>query len=573
MPQAIPLIATFAATLGSGVVASTAIFYGVSAALYLGVSIGLSFLSQALMGKPSAPKPEDVQTSLKQPAQPRARHYGRVKVSGPWVFGDSKAGTLYKVLALGQGPIAAIEEYWIDDRKALLDAAGNTTNILAGYVNIQTRLGATPETAYPAMTANFPQWTSAHRGDGVVSLFARQFPVGQEYFLSMFPNGVNTSYRVVLRGAELKSPYSGTVSWTDNAAMVILDYMTHADGMRLPLAIFNTPLALASWQLGTSRASENIPIKAGGTEDRYRLWGTYYLNERPADVLGRMLQCCDGRLYPTSDGGLALDIGAWAEPVVVLDETSIVGFSDLSRGKDILTTANTVRATYMDPSQDYQTTDADPWVDNADVSERGEIETDIEFIMSPSHSQTRRLMKFAAYRAKPLWIGTFQTNLAGLAALGERLVRIRYPLFGLDEVVEVQNLLMIVGEGNILQGITLEVQSMPQAAYQWDISQEGTEPVSSGTDVDHTVPVPTGLAAAIISGTPPYAKLTWAAAPTASLIPEAQGKRTADTDWITVAVARGATTAQSFALTTGQQYEFQVRYRGGAWSASVTVTA
>ena len=114
MPQAIALVATFAATLGSGVVASTAIYYGVSAALYLGLSVGLQFLAQALFA-PKAPKPEDVQHSVKQPQQPRARHYGRVKISGPWVFAESDRGRFFKVLALGQGPLDAIEEYWIDD--------------------------------------------------------------------------------------------------------------------------------------------------------------------------------------------------------------------------------------------------------------------------------------------------------------------------------------------------------------------------------------------------------------------------------------------------------------------------
>ena len=100
------------------------------AALYLGVSIGLQFLAQALL-KPSGPKPEDVQNSFKQPYQPRARHYGRVKVSGPWIFGDSKGGTLYKVLALGQGPITSIEEYWVKDKQVHVDAQADGRPIIS----------------------------------------------------------------------------------------------------------------------------------------------------------------------------------------------------------------------------------------------------------------------------------------------------------------------------------------------------------------------------------------------------------------------------------------------------------
>jgi hypothetical protein len=583
MPGAIALIASFAATLGTGAVASTAIFYGVSAALYLGVSIGLQFLAQALLA-PKAPKPEDVQSSFKQPMQPRARHYGRVKVSGPWVFAESQQGSFYKVLAIGQGPIDGIEQYWFDDHQIALNAGGWANWGDFKLINIQTRPGNPTETAYGNLTAVFPQWTAAHRGDGVASMCITQAPISSEFFLQAFPNGLESSYRLVIRGVRVRNPISGTTAWEENAAAIILDYMTHADGMRLPLAIFNTPLALASWQAAYNRCAELVPLAGGGVEARYRLWGSYYLNERPADVLGRMLQNCDARLWPTPDGGLALDIGQWAEPTVVLDADAIVGFSDLSRGKDILTTANTIRATYLGVDQDYQSADADPWVDAVDVSNRGEIVQEIDLIMSPTHSQARRLMKLASYRANPRWVGTFQCNLAGLAAIGERLVRIRYPLFELDEVFEVQDFRMIIGEGNILQGVTLTLLSMPDDAYQWDPAQEqGDAPISDDTDVDHTVPLPNNFAVQVLSrivggGTVFYAQLSWTAPTNPSLKVEAQGRHISAAEWIAIPVADGAITADSFALSDGEQYEFQIRNvtggsRPGDWTPSIIVTA
>ncbi len=113
--------------------------------------------------------------------------------------------------------------------------------------------------------------------------------------------------------------------------------MTHKDGMRLPESLVSTPLAQAGWVASYNRAAEAIPIAAGGTEPRYRLWGSYSLDERPADVLGRMLGCSDGRLVPTPDGGLTLDIGAWSEPTVILTADAITGFSDVGRGRDVMT--------------------------------------------------------------------------------------------------------------------------------------------------------------------------------------------------------------------------------------------
>jgi hypothetical protein len=549
------------------------------ALINLGLSVGLNFLAQSLF-RPSAPKPEDVQTSFRQATAPRVRHYGRIKASGPWVFAASSAGNFYKVIALGQGPIDGIEEFWLDDNLVTFDAGGEIQQgtWISGsspLVRVQYRLGQAVETAYGALSGTFPQWTADHRGDGVASLFITQRAVGSDYFLSLFPNGINTSYRVVMRGAKLVPIGGGALEWGDNAASVIYDYMGHQDGLRLPSAVLDTPLALSGWATAFSRADEAIALAAGGTEPRYRLWGSYQLSERPADVLGRMLQSCDGRLVPTPDGGLTLDIGTWEEPTVVIGPETITGFSELGRGRDVLSTANTIRATYLEPAQDYQAADADPWVDEADVSERGEISSDVQFHMAPSHGQARRLMKLAAYRANPNWVGTFQCNLRALAAIGKRFVRIQYPLFGINSVFEVQDLRFIIGEGGILTGVTLQMQSMPAASSQWDSSQEGTAPVMDEADSEDGVPTPAPPTVDFVGDD---AELSFSPSPSVLLSYQARYKPTASSDWFTITgLPQDATGLVIESLAADTAYEFQLRWvtekgRPGNWSASTIAT-
>lgn len=546
------------------------------ALLNLGLSVGLNFLAQSLF-RPSAPKPEDVQTSIRQATAPRVRHYGRIKASGVWVFAASKNGLFYRVTAIGQGPIDAIEEYWVDDTHITRSGTSVTTPPWdGGKMGVyDSRLGNVPESPYSDLVANFPEWTNSHRGDGVASLYTVQGAVPDSEFLSTYPNGINTSFRVVLRGAKVRNPYTSVVEWSDNAAAVVLDYVTHQDGMRLPVETVTTPLAAAGWQEAFSRSQDAIAIAAGGTEPRYRLWGSYQLNERPADVLGRMLQSCDGRLVPTPDGGLTLDIGEWAEPSVVIGPETITGFSELGRGRDVLSTANTIRATYLEPGQDYQAADADPWVDEEDVSERGEISADLQFHMAPSHPQARRLMKLAAYRANPNWVGTFQCNLRALAAIDQRFVRIQYPLFGINSVFEVQDFRFVIGESGIVTGVTLQVQSMPSAAYQWDASQEGTAPVMSSVDVDDAIPVPDAPAVDFVGGA---AEMTFSPSPSAILYYRARYKKTADSDWTTSGnLANDATSFTTAALTASTQYEFSLAFvtekgRLGSWSANTVAT-
>ena len=460
----------------------------------LALSLGLSYLASSIF-RPSQPKPEDVQQQVRQPTAPRIRHYGRVKASGTWAFAETKSGNFYKVLALGQGPFDAIEEFWIDDVKLDLNPDGTPVSPSKyregttgkSLLRLEGRLGFTTETAYSELVTEFPEWIHSTEAMGS---FTSCLPVcsQSEYYLSLFPNGINTNYRVVARTSLVKNPVTGVVAWSDNAASIIRDYMTHKDGMRLPETLFTSPLAQAGWVTAFNRAGQAIPISAGGTEPRYRLWGSYQLNERPVDVLGRMLACCDGRLVPTPDGGLTLDIGEWQEPSVTINADAITGFAEVGRGRDVMNTANTIRATFLDPSQDYQSTDADPWADEASVDERGEEVKDVQLNMAPSHSQARRLMKLEWFRANPSWVGTFNTNLMGLAAFGERFIRIQYPLFGINSVFEMMDFKFIIGEGGILQGATIQVQSMPQSAYQWDISQEGHAPVSDHTEVDDALP-------------------------------------------------------------------------------------
>jgi len=585
------LVLSVIASIGTTSVAlSNILFLGLSGLFYVGASLGLSFLS-SLLFKPQTPKPEDVQQQTKQPVSPRFRHYGRVKASGNWVFAESKNGDFHKVVAIGQGPIDGIEEFWVDDYLADVNPTTGlvTTGETAGEkvmdygekIRLRYRLGTGTDLHYSELTTVFPEWTSDHKGQGVVSLYATQFAVGQEDYLRTFPSGINTNYRIVMRGVLIENPVTTTVEWDDNAASIIRDFLYNSEGLRLPKALLTTTLASAGWVAAYNKAEAAYDLAAGGTEPRYRLWGSYHLEERPADVLNRLLICCDGRLMITNDGGLTLDIGDIPESLVTIDESMIVGFNELGRGRDILSTANTIRATFINPDQDYQSSDADPWVQAEDASVRGEIAQSYEFPMAPSHSQCRRLMKLAAFRSNPDWVGSFVCNLKALAAFGERYCTITYPALGIDQTFEILDFKFDIGENDIINTVTIQVQSMPAEAYAWDAEQEeGDAPVYESSNGTSVIPDVTDFNAIIerkeVSGVLyPYALLTFDAAP-APLQTEAQGRRVGDSTWTPIAVSDGAVSAESFLLADGEDYEFQVRYRSlsaGNWSSSVVLTA
>lgn len=571
---------------GAALTVGLAGLYGISTTAIGGtiisaaVSAGISLLS-SLLFRPDTPKPQDQQQSVKNPIQPRSRHYGRVKISGSLAFLESKGGALYKVIATGTGQLDAVEQLWIDDKLVTVNGSF-LVNEEPWYdegdhkLRIETRLGLPTETAYSHLTAAFPDWDADHRGDGVSSIYIVQFGSAAERIPERFPNTVYTLYRTVARASLVYNPVTTLTAWSDNAAAIVRDYIVHPDGMRLPSSLVTTTQAAAGWLAGFNRAEEAVTLKAGGTEDRYRIWGSYRFDERPAEVIGRMLAACDGRLIPTPDGGLTIDIGDWEEPTLTLDETIIVGFSDVARGLDIINTANVIRAVYTSPDHDYQATDADQWIDVADVAARGEISTDMSFMMSPSHAQTRRLMKLAAYRANPSWIGTFQCNLGALAAFGKRFIRITYAPLGIDEVFEIQDFRLDIVEGDILAGCTVQVISMPSEAYDWDASsEEGTAPLAEVSEDDSEIPVPANFD--VTAPETSVARMEFDAPPSEDLRTEGRYRMAGATDWTPVPISTGATSVD-VPIAPATDYEFQVRYVSavgtpGDWTASEFILA
>lgn len=586
-PVFLALAAASASVLGGGAALTVGLagLYGFSttaiggAIISAGVSAGISLLS-ALLFRQDTPKPQDQQQSVKNPIAPRVRHYGRVKISGTLAFLESYGGALYKVIATGTGELDAVEQLWIDDKIVTVNGSF-LVNEEPWYddgdhkLRIETRLGLATETAYSHLTAVFPEWDADHRGDGVSSIYTVQFGSAAEKIPERFPNTVYTLYRTIVRASKVYNPVSAVTEWSDNAAAIVRDYIVHPDGMRLPASLVNTTQAAAGWLAGFNRAEESVALKLGDFENRYRIWGSYRFDERPAEVIGRFLAACDGRLVPTPDGGLTIDIGTWAEPTVVIDDTIITGFSDVARGLDIINTANVIHAVYTSPDHDYQATDADQWIDVADVAARGEISVDMAYICAPSHGQARRLMKLAAYRANPSWVGTFQCNLGALAAFGKRFIRITYAPLSIDEVFEIQDFRLDIVNGDILAGCTLQVISMPEEAYDWNAaSEEGTAPLAEETEDDSEIPVPGNFEVEPVGS---IARLTFDAPPSDDLRTEGRFRMVGEVDWTPISISTGATSVD-VPIVAATDYEFQVRYVSavgspGDWTASEFILA
>lgn len=556
-----------------------------SAAGQIALSFGLSALAGVIF-RPRQPglRSDDVQQSVRVAISDRVRIYGQLQASGTWIFGDSEQGNFHKVLAVCEGKLVTVLNLKIDDNIVTVDGSGNVTSSPyvgedGSFAKFQYRTGLPTETHYSDLTAAFPEWDSGHRGDGVVTIYARQRAMSAGDVTRAFPSLKDTLYRIEGRFTEIYNPTNGVTAWSDNAAGIIRHFMLSDDGLRLPSSIVTTPLATAAWQTAWTRAAIAFALKDGGSEPQWRLWGAYKFSESPGSVLEAMLANCDGRPILTRDGGVAIEITEYEEPTILLDKRLITAVVSITRGTDVRTTANVITAKYISKDDDYQQVDADPWINEESVLARGYLADDVTFGWSPSHSQCRRLMKRRAYRLNPEWQLTVNCRIGAAAAFQERFVAVDYWLgpTHIQGVFEVVNFAWNIGEKGILRSATIALRSIDPEAFAWDADQEeGVAPITQHPDVDNTIPLVSGFDATVgrrtISGTlVAYSILDFDAPPSEALVVELEGKKVADSNWISIQVPEDVVSVDGLIQDDGVQYEYRARHvsltgRKGGWT-------
>lgn len=601
MPNIFPLIAPLLGQIalwGSSIGLSTAAITGVLTAVSYGIQtalvVGASVIANLLFA-PKQPKPGDNQVLRREPTHPRLRSYGEVMVGGVLAALFVKDGSLHRVIATGSGRIHSRRKTFIDSTEVTVVAGIVTTDPWGqsgGFVRIQTRDGLDTETAYAGLVAAIPQWTSAHRGDGVPSVWIQCLRARGDDIAEIYPSG-EPLYREVQWSALVFDPRTvghdiadkDTWDYRDNAALALADFLHHRDGAGIPRQFIEN--AMADLISAANDCDDAITLAAGGTEPRYRIWNTYAFNERPADVIARFLQAMDGRIVATPNQGLAIRPGKWRAPTVTIGPDDIVDY-EVSRGREAGATANVIKAQFTSPLHDYQATDADEWRDTADVAARGEFVQSFEFYPAPSHGQCRRLMKLAARRLNPDFVISVTTNIGGLAAVGEQIITLVLPEAGINGTFEIQgDPEYLLGEEDRLLGLRFEAISLDASAYDWTTAEEGTAPPVPGAPlVDAAIPAVSGFAVAqesrAVNGAlrAAFAILTWTAPTDISLSTQTRVKRTSEpaANWIDIPVLIDLARSEYGPLADATQYEFQARHlspsgRPGPWTVSVLLTA
>ncbi|PNG26998.1 hypothetical protein [Methylocella silvestris] len=464
--------------------------YGVS----LGATMGANLLLRSLEKRKAT---SNQQITVRQAITARVRGYGRAKMGGA-MFYMGATRTLAQGFIFCEGPIDAYEEVWLADKKIIYTEGSNFC--FAGwswtnYVMVDLQIGAVGQSRNPAFDhIDHYWWDGTHQNQGLANAVMRCYlPNNAETnFTKTYQNGV-PALRVVARLSLVYDPRSGATEWSDNPGLCIRDYLTSSRGFNIPASRINDASFMAFATMCDILVANTQ--ETGGHEQRYRVWMTYTLDEQPSDVLRRLLASCDGEIYPLPDGTIGIRGGVWEDPTVTITDDMILGY-EVQTGRDKLSAFNQLRIRYTAKNNDYQVQEGGAWNDTAAQTESGQIiPQDFDGTMCASYMQARRLAKIAMHKGNPQWLLTLTTSMAGLNALGERIIRCKLDDLGIDATFYVQKF-EIAGD---LKSCSMTLASLNSDAYEWTTSEEyWSPPPATDAEDGFTIPVPTGLALHIV---------------------------------------------------------------------------
>lgn len=515
------------AIASTGVYATTA--FSIASTVVTGLTLGLTAAGLQSAGSllglgPSLPKPDTTETAIKNPRPARVSAYGRLRLYGAyalyetsnpttgtsWSSGD-ESGTAVDVYAVHDGKMSALVQRYLNDDPVTVSGSHVNAGADGRYGGLKVRFlhttGLTPSTAFTEVVSllGTDVWTSNHRGDGVVMMAVLCDPVKAEDFQDVYPQSSPPIPSLVADWQACPDP--GAVdpldesawTFTHNPVRQLLHYMMVREGpkpalpksdagyaaelLALRTAWWDRKIAptLSYWIAAAAVCDEARTLKAGGTEAKYRACLAHKHTDAHERVKSAILATFDGWMAPRADGAIVIYAGKYYEPTVSIGTDEIVSFTWNGGAVDDDQAVNELICSYVSANHDYNTVECDPWRDEADIADRGQVLSQTLDAQVPSHAQARFLAKRKMARVNTPDRGTVTTNIAGRAARGERFINLHIEEAGavfFSGVAEITAL-----SRTLSGGVTFEWVKADLNIDNWTALTEEGEPAAKGNRI------------------------------------------------------------------------------------------
>lgn len=512
---------------------STAAVAAVTIAMNIVYSVVTSFVVAALTPKPEIPESQGLLVNIRDGVAPQEFVYGQVRKGGTVTYVETtgdKNKILHQMIAIAGHEVEEIGDIYINDEiVSITDDTGykpNGTDVARagpGWVTTtkwtsKNKINSSSN-PYKGQKIRFPRIrllkhdgsqtavTDTFAGSSTATL-ANTFLVetGQPTLTSFVGNNIAYIYAnlgfhdkvfssgiplitAVVKGKKVYDPRTDTTSYSNNAALVIRDYLTSAYGLN------DDEIDDTYFSTAADICDENVALDGGGTEKRYTINGVVRASTSHQEVLTKMMGACGGTLF-WGGGKWKLIVGDYTAPTKTLTLDDLRSPINLDTRVNLRNQFNKVQGTFNSAADDWITTDYPPITSATFVTQDGGEETplDLSLPFTTSASAAQRLAKQTLFRAREQM--TFSAEF-GLNALDVEVGEIisldmdRYGWSGKEFEVIGWSFSPNSEAGDLRVSLTLRETS--EAAFDWNA--EETEIIANDTTLpDFTVvPTVTGL--------------------------------------------------------------------------------
>lgn len=370
--------------VGAGLMIAGLFNGGITAPLGIALmSAGIAVqVAGSLIFKPKIPSMDYRDTSerkqmLRSPSASETVIVGKTVASGLLFFAEEEPGEqeenekITLALALAGHPIDRVGKIWLGDD--LIETFGDKAS---------WELHNDRKDADPFMLKNCPSWKEDMIGRGMAWLRVT-LTFDQEKFPYGLPN-----VKCEIWGKKLFDPRTGKTEWSNNGALVILDY--YRDYLKVP----DSDIDFESFKQSADLCDESVSDAENGSERRYTLNGAYDLNESPSSVLEAMHKCINAE--PTFTAGKhGIQVGAYYGPALkTITESQLIDTVTCTPEAGLKDATNAVYGTFIDAEQLYTKTDFTPVIVNEWIEEDGlEIRENVDYRFVTSPYQAQRLAR------------------------------------------------------------------------------------------------------------------------------------------------------------------------------------
>lgn len=370
--------------VGAGLMVAGLFTGGTTTALGIALmSAGVAVqVAGSLIFKPKIPSMDYRDTSerkqmLRSPSASETVIIGKTIASGLLFFAEEEEGEqdenekITLALALAGHPIDRVGKIWLGDD--LIETFGDKAS---------WELHNDRKDADPFMLKNCPSWKEDMIGRGMAWLRVT-LTFDQEKFPYGLPN-----VKCEIWGKKLFDPRTGKTEWSNNGALVILDY--YRDYLKVP----DSDIDFESFKQSADLCDESVSDAENGSERRYTLNGAYDLNESPSSVLEAMHKCINAE--PTFTAGKhGIQVGAYYGPALkTITESQLIDTVTCTPETGLKDATNAVYGTFIDAEQLYTKTDFTPVIVNEWIEEDGlEIRENVDYRFVTSPYQAQRLAR------------------------------------------------------------------------------------------------------------------------------------------------------------------------------------